>query len=593
MMLSKRVAPFIMFWAMLAPLAACAQTEKPMNADKALEAFFKQYLEEDFKLSPMRATRLGDHRFDAQLDDVSSKALARRTDLARRTLDQLPKKVAYDKLSRDGQVDFEILRDSLTLDLWLDEIERPWENDPRIYTGLATDCAYALLTQSTQPRETNIRNAIARIKLVPALLRNGRENLKRPPKVRTETAIQQNKGAIAFYETELLKLIGDSPQRGELEAVAKDAAAALRQQQGYLEEQLLPLSTSDWRIGKERFAKKLEMVLDAGVTADEVLAEAESAFEQVTRDMLFCARQLWSEYFPKEPLPPDDEAGRRQTIERVVTQIGRDHGTPQTLVKDARETVAQLKEFMTARDILRLPEPDACRIIEMPEFQRGNSVAFLEPAPPLDPMAASIYAISPPPSSWTVDRIDSFLGEYNHQMLKVLTIHEAYPGHYVQLDYANRNPSLIRKVLGSGVYAEGWANYTEQMMLDQGYGDGNLALRLMQLKFFLRSVGNAILDHKMHCTQMSDDEAFAFLTQQAFQGDGEARLKVIRAKHGSCQLSTYFVGRGAFMRLRRTVQRELGDQFNLGRYHEAVLSPGTVPVKYLPELTRARLKQPR
>jgi uncharacterized protein (DUF885 family) len=579
--------------AVILSTARAGAEEKPMNADQTLEAFFKQYLEDDFQLSPMRATRLGDHRFDARLDDVSAKALERRNELTRKTLEQLPKQVDYQQLSRDGQVDFEILRDSLKLDLWLDETERPWENDPRIYTGLATDCAYALLTQSTQPRETNIRNAIARIKQVPALLRSGRENLRRPPRVRTETAIQQNKGAISFYETELLKLIGDSPQRGEVEAAAKGAVEALQQQQGFLENQLLPLSTSDWRIGREQFAKKLEMVLDAGVTADEVLAEAESAFEQVTRDMLFCSRQLWSHYFPKEPLPPDDDAGRRLTIERVVTQVGRDHGTPESLVGDARETVAQIKDFITARDILRLPEPDACRIIEMPEFQRGNSIAFLESAPPLDAKAASIYAISPPPANWSQNRIDSFLGEYNRQMLKVLTIHEAYPGHYVQLDYANRNPSLIRKVLGSGVYAEGWANYTEQMMLDQGYGDGNLALRLMQLKFFLRSVGNAILDHKMHCSQMSDDEAQTFLTERAFQGEGEARLKVIRAKHGSCQLSTYFVGRGAFMRLRRTLQRELGDQFNLGRYHEAVLSPGTVPVKYLPELTRARLKQPR
>jgi uncharacterized protein (DUF885 family) len=240
-----------------------------------------------------------------------------------------------------------------------------------------------------------------------------------------------------------------------------------------------------------------------------------------------------------------------------------------------------------------LPGPDVCQIIEMPEFQRGNSVAFLDPAPPLDTTAASIYAISPPPQSWTPLRVDSFLSEYNRQMLRILTIHEAYPGHYVQLDYANRHPPLLRRVLGSGVYAEGWANYCEQMLLDQGYGDGDLALRMMQLKFFLRSVANALLDHRMHCTDLSDEDALKFLTEQAFQGEGEAKLKVIRAKLSSCQLSTYFVGRGAFMRLRRNVQRELGDQFHLGRFHEAALSAGTVPVKYLPELTRARLQQPR
>jgi uncharacterized protein (DUF885 family) len=178
-------------------------------------------------------------------------------------------------------------------------------------------------------------------------------------------------------------------------------------------------------------------------------------------------------------------------------------------------------------------------------------------------------------------------------MLQILTIHEAYPGHYVQLEYSNRHPSLIRRALYSGVFAEGWAVYTEQMLLDQGYGKGDLALRLNQLKWYLRSVANAILDHKMHCTAMTDEEALAFLTRRAFQSEGEALGKIIRAKQSSCQLSTYFVGRTAFYRLRQQVQREQGDRFDLGRFHEAVLDHGTLPVKYLPELVRERLKRPR
>jgi uncharacterized protein (DUF885 family) len=562
-------------------------------ADQSLATFFKEQLEAEFALSPMRATKLGDHRFDAMLDDVSKPALERRRAQTRRTLDELPRRVDYGKLSRDGQVDFEILRDSLKLDLWIEETERPWENDPRIPTGLATDCAYALLTQSTQPKEVNIRNAIARIRLVPAMLGAARQHLVHPPRMRTETAIQQNTGAVAFYETALLEMIGDSPQRAEVKAVAKLATEALREHQTFLEKDLLPRSTDRWRAGREHFARKLELVLDAGVTADEVLAEAEAAFQQVRRDMLLISRQLWARALPKLPLPPDDEEGRRDTIARVVAWVARDHGTPDRLSHEARDTVDHLKRFIAARDILRLPEPDVCQIIEMPEFQRGNSIAFLDAAPPLDSTAPSIYAISPPPDGWSRERVESFLGEYNRQMLKVLTIHEAYPGHYVQLDYANRQPSLLRRVLASGVYAEGWANYCEQMMLDQGYGDGDLALRLMQLKFYLRTVANAILDHRMHCTRMTDDEAVQFLTRQAFQGEGEARLKVIRAKLSSCQLSTYFVGRGAFMRLRASVQREFGEKFDLGRFHEAVLAAGSVPVKYLPELTRARLEQAR
>jgi uncharacterized protein (DUF885 family) len=277
----------------------------------------------------------------------------------------------------------------------------------------------------------------------------------------------------------------------------------------------------------------------------------------------------------------------------VIEAVGQEHGKPEELLADARATVAHIKAFIRERGILTLPDPDRCDVIEMPEFRRGNSLAYMENAPPLDPAAASYYAVSPPPSDWGPDRVKSFLEEYNRHMLQILTIHEAYPGHYVQLEYANRTKSLIRRVLTSGPYVEGWAVYTEQMMLDQGYGDQSLALRLMQLKFYLRAVANAILDHKLHCDGMTDEAALKLMMEDAFQSEGEARLKLIRAKQSSTQLSTYFVGRMAHYRLRQQIERELGDKFDLGRFHEAVLDHGSVPVKYLPELVRTRLSQPR
>jgi uncharacterized protein (DUF885 family) len=334
----------------------------------------------------------------------------------------------------------------------------------------------------------------------------------------------------------------------------------------------------------------LELVLDAGISADQVLADAQAEFARVERDLYINSRQLWSQHFLRTPLPPDDAEGRRKATMQVLEAIGREHGKPEDLVRDTRATVDRIKTFIRENQILRLPEPDRCAVIEMPEFRRGNSLAYLDSAPPLDASAASFYAVSPPPEDWDARRVQSFLEEYNRHMLQILTIHEAYPGHYVQLEYANRTPSLIRRVLQSGPFIEGWAVYTEQTMLDQGYGDRDLALRLSQLKFYLRAVANAILDHKMHCTKMTDEEALKFLMQGAFQSEGEARLKIIRAKQSSVQLSTYFVGRMAHYRLRQQVQREMGDQFDLGRYHEAVLSHGSVPVKYLPELVPARLK---
>src|SRR5262249_38336857 len=309
----------------------------------------------------------------------------------------------------------------------------------------------------------------------------------------------------------------------EMKPAAAKVVAALKDYQQFLEKDLLPKAGDTWRIGKDKFARKLTLELNAGLTADEVLAEAEREAERVERDMFVVARQLWAAAFPKQPLPPEDAAGRRATITAVLAHYNQEHGLPENLVRDAKETVGHIKRFISDKDILRLPDPDRCQVIEMPEFQRGNSIAFLNPAAPLDPKAASVYAISPPPRDWDARKVDSYLQEYNRRMIQILTIHEAYPGHYVQLAYSNRNPSLIRKGLAWGVFVEGWAVYPEQMMLDQGYGDGDLVLRLNQLKWYLRSVANALLDYRMHCTAMSDDEAMEFLTKRAFQSEGEAR----------------------------------------------------------------------
>jgi uncharacterized protein (DUF885 family) len=563
------------------------------NEDAKLTAFFKTYLDETFRRQPLEATRLGDHRFDHLLDDVAPKARAAWTEHTRAALAELPRKIDYKRLSRGSQIDYEILKHDLTRSLWLAENVHPFEEDPRTYNDYVNDGIYLLLTQSSLPKEVNVKNAIARMAFIPRVIAAAKENVKDPARVFVETAIRQNRGAIAFFDGGILDLVGDSPQRSELKAAGAKVAAVLRDYQQFLEDDLLPRAKGDWRLGKERFLRKLELELDAGLTAEQVLRDAETEFERVERDTYVIARQLWSTAFPGKPLPPDDADGRRATIQDVLAHFNKEHGKPEELVRDAKAAVARIKTFIKDNDVLRLPDPDRCQVVEMPEFQRGNTTAYLNQAPPLDNKAASVYAISPPPRDWDARRVNSYLEEYNSRMMNVLTIHEGYPGHYVQLEYSNRHPSLIRRVLYSGVFAEGWAVYTEQMMLDQGFGKGDPVLRLNQLKWYLRAVANALLDYKMHCTAMTDAEALTFLTKGAFQSEGEALGKIVRAKQSSCQLSTYFVGRMAFYRLRQQIQREMGEQFDLGRYHEAVLDHGTLPVKYLPELVRERLKRPR
>jgi uncharacterized protein (DUF885 family) len=588
----KRVLASLLLLLVGRPLAE-PQAQSAGAEDPRLTAFFQEYLDELFRRRPLEATKLGDHRFDHLLDDVSPTARAGWVALTRKTLEALPRQVDYQRLSRSAQIDFEILRHYLRRELWLAENTRPFEQDPRVYNDYITDSVYLPLTQSTLPRPVSVRNCVARMAGIPRVIAAAREALRDPPRVFVETAIRQNRGAIAFYEAGVFELAGETPQFSTLKGAATRVVPVLKDYQKFLEEDLLPRAKGQWRLGKEKFAQKLEHELDAGVTAEQVLRDAEAEADRVEGEMYVIARQLWAKTVPAKPLPPDDVEGRRATIRLVLDRVSREHGRVEDLVRDARASADKVKAFIRAHDILRLPEPDRCRILEMPEFQRGNSVAFLNPAPPLDAKASSHYAISPPPRDWDARRVETYLREYNRHMLHLLTIHEAYPGHYVQLEYSHRHPSLIRRVLYSGVFSEGWAVYTEQMMLDQGFGDGDLALRLNQLKWYLRAVTNAILDYKMHCTDLTDEEALLFLIQRAFQSEAEAILKVIRAKQSSCQLSTYFVGRMAFQRLRRRFQNELGEAFDLGRFHEALLAHGTLPVHYLPELVRERLAQPR
>ena len=554
--------------------------------DAKLATMFRAYLDDEFRRHPMFATQQGLHDYDDRLDDLSPEARTADDAKAKRTLADLGTKIDPKKLSRTAQIDLEIWLHSLKYQLWQSEHEPRFETDPRIYGEYISDSVFMLFSQSTLPKARNVANAAKRITYVPKIVAAAKASLKNPPRILTEIAIKRTAGAIAFYEKEIFAQSEETPATSELTTPCREAVRSLTEYRKFLETELLPRSNGEWRLGKALFAKKLELELNAGQTADDVIREAEAEAERVEREMYAVAKQLWHKMHTVLPVPADDVAGRRQTIRMVLEELSANRSTTETFIGDARKSVESIRTFIRKKQILTLPDPDRCEIIEMPEFQRGFSAAYLNPAPTFDPKARSLYAVAPPPADWSAARQTTFFKEYNRSMLQILTIHEAYPGHYVQLEYGNRHPSLIRKVLYSGVFAEGWAVYTEQMMLDEGYGDGDLSLRLHQLKFYIRAVLNAILDNKMHSTNMTDDEALRLLVDRGFQTEAEAIGKIQRAKQSSCQLSTYFVGRTAFYRLRQSVQRNRGDAFNMGKYHEETLSHGTLPVKYLAELVK-------
>src|SRR5947209_5979958 len=304
--------------AALLPLAARAAGD---SEDARLAAFFRRHLDEEFRRHPYAATRAGDHRFDDRLDDLSPAARAEAVEYTRRTLAELPKQMNYQKLTRAGQIDFEILRHDLTVSLWLAENTKPFEEDPRLYNEYLSDSVYLLLTQSSLPRAENVRNAAARIGFIPAAVAAAKVNLRRPPRVILDTAIRQNRGAIAFYEGGIFEVAGETPQLSPLTEPCRWAAASLREYQEFLEKELLPRADGDWRLGRERFVRKLDLELNSGLSADEVLREAESEADRVEREMGVIAKQLWPRCYPGKPVPPDDPAGRRAMVHAVFAVL--------------------------------------------------------------------------------------------------------------------------------------------------------------------------------------------------------------------------------------------------------------------------------
>jgi uncharacterized protein (DUF885 family) len=314
----------------------------PGSGDAQLEARFKNYLEAWFQDEPLSATRLGDHRHDARLDDLTPAARHARLARYKQTLADLEAQVDPRLLSDDGRVDFQVFRDALTRSIWLTETFDPFRDDPRVWVEYATESVYLLFSQSTLPRETNLKNALARMESIPEILELARQTVGRPPRIKTETAIKQAKGAVDFYRNVLFTMAGEPRESSALAEKAAPVAAALERFVQYLETEVLPRSDGDWRIGREKFDKKLELELNAGLSAEEVLAEALSEADRVEREMAYVARYLWAAIYPGAAIPPDDPEGRRELIRRALKKIGDDHGEPERLVDDARQSVEQI-----------------------------------------------------------------------------------------------------------------------------------------------------------------------------------------------------------------------------------------------------------
>jgi uncharacterized protein (DUF885 family) len=529
-----------------------------------------EYFGEYFRLDPVSASAIGDHRFDATWPDMTEAGRAERLAF----LDRWEKTFeGFDPrgLHRDDAADRNVLLTEIASARFREKELREECWDPLSWVYLLGGGLFPLLAREFAPLAARLTDVAGRLEAMPNLLHAARELLvgtaDRPvARFHTETALKQLAGIGELADDAVAA--GEAGASGDpavavllprLRAAASAAKEALAAFEAHLRDVVLPAADGEGRLGAELFARKLRHTLKSDMTPAQILERAEHEYGVVRAEIVRLARELWSRWVPDRPLPSagatdGGAAADRETVQTVLDAIAAEHQRPGDLLDWCGAELARIEDFCRARQLVGLAD-EPLEIQWTPVFMRAFGGAMLDSPGPLDKGQKTFFSITPIPEDWKPEQVESYLREDNDRMLRLLTIHEAVPGHYLQGVYANRSPSLARTILWSGVFAEGWAVYVTQVMMDAGYGADDPALMLTHWKFYLRACTNAIIDVKIHTGSMTEEEAVGLMVEGGFQEEAEARSKWNRARLSSTQLSTYFVGSIEFWEVEREARR--------------------------------------
>jgi len=575
----------------------CGIPAEAVGPDLEFYRIADRYLDDSMRAYPTTATMVGYHEYDGLLEDLSAGGIEGKLTLLTRYRAELSA-VDPKHLSTSTRIDHHLVMTDIEATILSLTDLRPFEHDPQSYVDLLGNATlYLTLQEEDSPIwPERLEALLLRMQQIPRFLEAAKSNLRNPPRVTTDLAIYTNAGSIGFFEKVAPPLFAKAPKiRRQLESESARAIDALRKFQSWLEGELAPRSGGDWRLGKELWTKKLRYTLQSSLTPDEILRRAQEQLEIDRRRMLEVAAPLHAAFHPGHRHAEKGDDLINVIVREVLDQVTRRHSTPGTLFRDTRRAIDRIKAFIRERDLIGLPPDDDNFVVEpTPGFMDGVAVAFFNPPPILEPDLKKSFWISSAPrgGSEEKDRAleESFLREYNDYALQGLTIHEAFPGHYVQYWYSLRShiATVYKKIFSSGTFAEGWAVLAEKMMFENGYAASEPENLLVHLKQTLRVPLNAILDARLHTTEMSDEEADRFgmdlLQRLGFQEEAEARGKLRRAKVSSTQLSTYFVGTLELSDILREARGRAGDRFRLRAFNERLLSFGTIPPRDVREL---------
>ena len=530
------------------------------GAATGVDGLFRSLMDHWVDTSPVMATQLGDHRRDGELDEWGPGA----ADATLRVVSRLRDDLRTLDVSEDPESagDALLLADALDAEVFELDARRSHEHDPAFFLGLATGGVHELIRRDDLDPVPLRGAAAARAAQVPRLLDQAKVALTGISAPHREVALLRVEGAVALFDQVLPAFAPEAHDAGQA------AADACRRFGQWLAED--DAAAPDWRLGEERWGGALRLALGVRMAPEQLWQRAQARLAELADQLQALAAAVLGDQAAGLPGP--------ESVRAAVAMASQDQAGRDCLVTEAAGVLADIRSFIRQQGDFPLPEPDTLRVEEVPAFMQGAAVAFFVPAPPLETAAPHTYFLSPVPDAWDDDRAASFLREYNVHALRSVGIHEAYPGHYVQLAFAQRHPRLLRRTLWNSAFAEGWAVYAEHRMIDAGFGgDGPSAdfLRLISAKMELRSVVNALLDQGLHVHGWSDEEGMALMVDQAYQEPAEATTKLLRAKVTAGQLSTYFVGGEEMADLRRDAETARGPAFDAARFHTDVLGQGT------------------
>lgn len=582
-MLSRlRVTAFLAALALCTPQAGRADPAAPPTAFE--RSFGDRFLQAYWPLHPDQAIAVGYYQVADRLVVPDAASRAEQLRFADRWLRRLHQ-FAPQSLDASDRADQALLENELQSERWYLREFRDWEWNPANY-NVAEPFALILQTDYA-PLDQRLRTVLKRLARVPDYYRAARASIRQPTHEHTQLAISQNQGALDVLGPDLETKVAGSglsaQERALFQLRLADARTAIRTYIGWLKaldaQQERSGGARSFRIGAALYERKFAYDVQSGGSAQALYERARAEKEKLLARMDQLTGQLWPQYFAATPMPAD----RLDRIGRMVAKLSEQHVARDKFFSSVQALVPELSQWIDAHGLIGLDRSKPLEVRITPTYEQGVAIASIEAPGPYDPQARTYFNVTPL-DTYSPERAESFLREYNRWVLPILIIHEAIPGHYVQLVYANRSPSRIRSIFGNGAMIEGWAVYTERMMVESGYGGGTPEQWLLYSKWNLRSVCNTLLDYGVHVQGMSQAQAHELLTREAFQSEEEANAKWRRVQLTSVQLTSYFSGYSEIYDYRERLKREQGERFSLKDFHERFLSYGSAPVKLIREL---------